>query len=39
MDADSIFFTDGTVRLLKMCGNGWSAYRRRPEEGDGDDRA
>ena len=29
----NIFFTDGTVRLMSSYGDGWMAYRRRPEEG------
>ena len=29
----NIFFTDGTVRLMSSYGDGWLAYRRRPEEG------
>lgn len=29
----NIFFTDGTVRLTSSYGDGWMAYRRRPEEG------
>lgn len=28
----NIFFTDGTVRLMSSYGDGWLAYRRRPEE-------
>lgn len=28
----NIFFTDGTVRLMSSYGDGWMAYRRRPEE-------
>lgn len=32
MDANSIFFTDGMARCLKMYGNGWTAYRRKPED-------
>ena len=32
-DETNIFFTDGTVRLMSSYGDGWLAYRRRPEEG------
>jgi len=28
----AIMFTDGEARLLNCYGNGWLAYRRRPEE-------
>lgn len=32
INAISIYFTDGMARYLNMYGNGWTAYRRKPEE-------
>lgn len=30
---EDVFFTDGTARRISSYGDGWLAYRRRPEEG------
>lgn len=30
---EDVFFTDDTVRRISSYGDGWLAYRRRPEEG------